>query len=245
MKKEELLQHLNDEDIQQKIIQIVSSKEMTNINHSNQKEEELMGIIKEWKQKYQKLKECLSSQEGKNQELEQTNKNLDNKILTQDTEISTLNGQNKDIQDQLDFYKQSFEDEIKVYEKFSSLKSATKDSLSGIFKNESLSGFISCGVQEKNIQNLWEYIKAEILEDKNSDIETLVEMFYFFFERYKMAYPMYELLETKQNDSFDTQLHIKHNTSSSSSGAISKVYLQGYKNIKTEKVVKQSIVKIG
>lgn len=245
MKKEELLQYLEDEAIQQRIIQIVSSKDTTKIDDSNQKEEELMGIIEEWKQKYKNLKECLNSQEDKTQKLKQKNNDISKTNEELEDKIITKNEQNEDIQNQLNFYKQSFEEEIIIYEKFISLRNETKDSLSGIFKGDDISGFISCGVQEKNIQNLWEYIKAEILEDKNSDIETLIEIFYFFFTRYKMAYPMYELLNTKQNDNFDTQLHIKHNTSNSSSGVISKVYLQGYKNIKTEKTIKQSVVKIG
>ena len=250
MTKEKFLNYLDDEEIQKKIKEIALSQENDEIRDAN-KEEELMKIIEAWKQKYQQIKESKNTQQAKIEELEakntnisQINANLEEELTKKSSQVSSLNEQNKKMQQQLDFYKQNFEDELKIYEKFTSLSDETKDSLRGIFKDDSLSGFMSCGVQEKNIQNFWEYIKAEILEDKNSDIEKLVEIFYFFFARFHIAYPMYELLNTKQNDSFDTQLHIKHNSSSSNSGMISKVYLQGYKNIKTDKTIKQSVVKI-
>jgi len=244
MKKKDFLEFLEDDAIQKKIKDIVLSNEVSIPQNDTAKEDELMGIIADLKDKYKKIKECLTQEEQKNQTLLSQNSTLEISLDVKTTQLKSLNQSTNELQKQLDFYKQNFEDELKIYEKFTNLSSETKNSLSGIFKDDTLSGFISCGVQEKNIQNFWEYIKAEILEDKNSDIDKLVEIFYFFFSRYKIAYPMYELLYTKQNESFDTQFHIKHNSSSSSSGAISKVYLQGYKNTKTDKTIKQSVIKI-
>jgi len=231
MRTKEFLEFLEDEKVQQKIKEIVSSEDTTKTNGFNQREEELMGIIEEWKHQHQQLKERLNSQENQNQELED--------------KITIKNAQNKEIQNKLSFYKQNFEEELKIYEKFMSLQSSTKDSLSNIFKGNSLSDFISCGVQEKNIHNLWEYTKNEILENKNQEISKLIEIFYFLFERCQVSFDIYQLLDTNIDENFNTQEHLKHNESTSSSGNISKVYLQGYKNIKTDKIIKQSVVKIG
>jgi small-conductance mechanosensitive channel len=241
MKTEEFLEFLEKPKVQQKI-QEITNQDKKQESQEKTKEEELMGII-------DNLKKLLGVKESDNKELEQKIESLRGEkqtLIYDNQELSnTLQIKNQELKKQLDFYRKNFESELRIYEKFISLSESTKSSLSGIFKGESLSNFIACGVQEKNIQNLWEYTKAEILEDSNDDISKLVEIFEFFFQRYIIAYPIYESLDTQTQQSFDTELHIKHHSSSSSSGSVSKVYLQGYKNIKTDKIIKKSIVRVG
>lgn len=244
MKTKEFLEFLEDEKVQDKIKDIVSNG--SNISNNSEDElesikkerDEAMKIISDLKEKYQKLQKCLSAEEDKVVV-------LNNDIKTQAKQTKVLKSDVDSANEKLNFYRQNFEEELKIYEKFVSLDSGTKESLSNIFKGDTLSDFISCGVQEKNIHNLWEYTKNEILENRNQDISALIEIFYFFFKRCQVSYDIYQLSSTKVDDSFDTQKHLKHNESISSSGSISKVYLQGYKNIKTDKTIKQSVVKIG
>jgi len=99
-----------------------------------------------------------------------------------------------------------------------------------------------CGVQEKNINSLWEYIRVEIIEDKNSDIDKLIEIFNFLFANYLKAYPIYQLQDIKIGDEFKTEIHI--NTSSNPSGYIKEIQLNGWINNKTKDIVKKSLVKV-
>ena len=219
--------------------------------------EVLNGLVKKWKK-------CFSDEENKNSQLNQ-------KLLTKDEEYNFLVSEKAKLEDEIKEqerkkevikrgiqelesklidakretkkYKEPFEEQLKVYELYKNLNEITKSSLKGIFKDDSLSGFFACGVQEKNINSLWEYIKIEIIEDNNSDIKSLITIFDFLFGKYLMAYPMYKIQEVKEQESFNTDKHIK-DSNSSVSGAISKVLLRGWINTKNSKIVKKSVVRI-
>ena len=105
-----------------------------------------------------------------------------------------------------------------------------------------MSGFIACGIQERNISNLWEYLKNEVIEDKNKDIPNLILIFDFLFSRYLLAHPIYERQQVNLGCVFDSQHHIKHSSSKNVSGDIQEVILSGWINKKTNKLVKQSVV---
>lgn len=149
-----------------------------------------------------------------------------------------------DANKRVDWYRDQFSEDIKLQKIYSNLSEPTKSSLSGIFKSTTPKGLIACGVQEKNIGNLWEYAKNEVVNGSNPDIAAITSLFETLFSRFTLAFPMYESQSVKADDDFDTQLHIKHNSSSNVSGTIKSVLLGGYLNTKTGKVIKQSIVKI-
>lgn len=261
MKKDELLKYLEeDKDIQKAIKKILKKNEDIN-NNTKEKDEEiemLKGLVEKWKK-------CFSDEQTKTENLssslEQSNKEIENlnayktKILQEidsleeekkqkETALKKEKLSNKTLSQTLDFYRDSFEDELRAYESYLSLSDSTKLSLKGIFKDETVQGFLSCGVQEKNIASLWEYIKNEIIEDNNSDIQKLITLFNFFFSRYSLAFPMYQKQSVSKGDTFDTQLHIKDTQSTLVSGTIKEVTLFGWINTKTGKVVKQSVVVI-
>ena len=237
---------------------IVSSPDRENRIKELEKEiEVLKKLVEKWKK-------CFSDEENKNSQLNQ-------KLLTKDEEYNFLVSEKAKLEDEIKEqerkkevikrgiqelesklidakqetkkYKKPFEEQLKVYELYKNLNETTKSSLKGIFKDESLSGFFACGVQEKNIGSFWEYIKIEIIEDKNSDVESLITIFDFLFGRYLMAYPMYKIQEVKEQESFNTDKHIK-DSNSSVSGAIPKVLLRGWINSKTSKIVKKSVVRV-
>lgn len=180
----------------------------------------------------------------KNSELDDTIKKLTHNLSETTKENSYLKNINNDLNKTVDFYKNSFENELKVFDIYQNLTQDTKESLSGIFKNDTLVGFIVCGVQQNSIDSFWDYIKNELRDAKNPDIQKLITIFYFLFEKYTLAYPIYQLQNANIGDAFDTQNHIKHNSSQNMSGAIEKILLYGIVNTKTNQIVKQSIVKI-
>jgi DNA repair exonuclease SbcCD ATPase subunit len=262
MTKDELLKYLEeDKDIQKAIKKIVKKKEEKIDNDTQEKDKEiemLKGLIEKWKK-------CFNDEQAKTQNLssllEQRNKEIE-KLNTYKTkilqEIDSLEQEkkqkelalqeekstNKTLNKIVNLYRDSFEDELRVYESYMSLSDTTKSSLKGIFKDDTIQGFFSCGVQEKNISSLWEYIKNEIIEDKNPDIKKLISIFNFLFERYLLAFPIYKKQDVSIGENFDPQSHIKDSKSTSVSGKIKEITLYGWINIKTGKVVKQSVVVI-
>ncbi|OOF11041.1 hypothetical protein BZG82_05350, partial [Salinivibrio sp. PR5] len=88
----------------------------------------------------------------------------------------------------------------------------------------------------------WDYIKNEVVKGDNADIDRVIKMFDALFERFILAYPMFAFQEVTKGIEFDTQQHIKHNTSKNTSGPIQHVLLRGYVNTNTNKVIKPSVV---
>ena len=170
---------------------------------------------------------------------------------TKESEVESLTKGYKELKGLLDtanekvnWYREHFSEDIKVQDIYSDLSEETKGSLSGIFKNTTLNGLIACGIQEKNIGNLWDYAKNEVVNNTNPDVTHIPLLFNKLFSRFTLAFPMYESQSVVVGDDFDTQLHIKHSSSHNASGVIDAVLLLGYVNTKTGKVIKQSIVRI-
>jgi len=136
-----------------------------------------------------------------------------------------------------------FAAEINAFAQFKTLKANTQSALAGIFKEPSAVGFIACGVQEKNLLSLWDYTKNRLMEQADAETAILVELFYFLFSRYRLAYPNYRLQEVTLGEAFDPEQHIR-SSQSRASGAISKVLLSGWVNNKNQKIIKTSVVEI-
>ena len=157
-------------------------------------------------------------------------------------EFDSLKQDHEEQEIKIGFYRESFEEDLRIKELYEGLSSQTKLSTEGIFKDTSIKGLIACGIQEKNISNLWDYVKSEVVNGNNPDQNSIIRLFELLFNRFKLAYPMFELQSVQVGDKFDTQAHIKHNMSVNMSGNIQNILLYGYFNTKTGKIIKQSIV---
>jgi len=217
----------------------------------NKEKDEMLERIKNLLDKVLGKDKELSSNTTKIEELDFKIDNLSQSFTDKETEVNKLLKEIERLKVRLDgadkkadWYRENFTDDIKVQAIYSDLSEVTKKSLSGVFKNTTLVGLIACGIQEKNIGNLWDYTKNELVNGTNPDINNLIQLFDILFSRFRLAFPVYESQSVVEGDDFDTQLHIKHNSSSCVSGAIEAVLLSGYWNVKTDKIVKQSIVRI-
>jgi len=235
LNKEELLELLKDEEIQKAVLAIRKSKIKKekkleySIKEKDNEIEMLKGLL-------EKLTKNMNIKENKVRELEALKDRL--KIGMKD-----VKSKNNKLSKKVDFYRTTFEKELSTYALYEGLSSSTKASLKGIFKDDSLKGFLACGVQEKNIGSLWDYVKDELREEKNSDIKSLKTIFYFFFDAYKRAFPIYKVQKVALGDEFDTEEHIKTN-SSSVIGKVDEVVFVGWVNSKTKQIVKKSIVRV-
>ncbi len=254
MDKKELIKLIyEDDDVKTAILSVLKVDEPKD-DLIKDKEE-----IKVLKALVEKFKKCFSDEEAKNstltkdlselkkekEDLVNSNENLKSKNKELKKDLEKIESSNTQLNKTIEFYRDNFEDELTAYELFTSLSDDTKSSIDGIFKDVTLKGFVSCGVQDKNISSFWDYIKTELQEDKNQDIKKLIKIYEFLFESYVRAFPMYESQKVQIGDEFDSHTHINHSSSGLVSGNITKVLLKGYINTKTSKIIKQSVVKVG
>ena len=274
MNRDKLLKLLNEDDeIREAIFNISNQNSSVKDNTKdefNKEIEMLKTLVAKWKRCFEDEKEQtktltkeLSQQQeelnadidrlkkekneliNSNEQLQSTKDKLENSVQQLQSDNKNIKTSNTNLTKTIEFYEENFKDELKAYELFTSLNTQTKESLYGIFKDSSLQGFLSCGVQDKNISSFWEYIKTELQEDNNSDIKKLVEIYDFLFQEYKRAFPIYETQKVKKGDTFDTEKHINHSSSSAVSGRVTEVLLKGFINTKTSKIIKKSVVRVG
>ncbi|OOE57131.1 hypothetical protein BZG13_12075 [Salinivibrio sp. ML323] len=267
----DLLSALEDKTVQKKIIAIVESSKQISAKQLSEREntvrveeyalikernEELELALTEQKEKVEVSKKELSDLVKAYEDLAQKKKNTeedlnaykeDNKKLVEalsdkKDELKSRQEQLSEVNAALDKYKHTFESDILLSQLYHELSEKTQGSLRGIFKDTSTQGLVACGIQEKNIANLWDYIKNEVVNGDNADIDRVIKMFDALFERFILAYPMFSFQEVTKGIEFDTQQHIKHNTSKNTSGPIQHVLLRGYVNTNTNKVIKPSVV---
>lgn len=181
---------------------------------------------------------------NENNELKENNYSLKEKKDGYKHKLSINEDENRKLKEKLNGYEGQFADMIEVHKKYLNLSSRTKESLSGIFKDESLMGFVACGIQESNIESLWDYIKDEIKEEKYEGVNELKEIFEYLFNLYQLSNPKYGWQEIKIGTNFDTEDHIRH-SSGKVSGKIEEIMLKGYENKKNKRIIKKSLVKVG
>lgn len=175
---------------------------------------------------------------------------LSRKIALLELEISRLESenrslleQNRKIRDNLNTFCSSYAVQISLFEKYKTLSEVTKRTMSGIFKNETLSGIFICGVQLENLRSLRDYTE-KLVRDNGSDrdIAILDELYIYLLACYNSTYskPVYRLTDVKTGDQFDSELH--HNSGTAKSGRISKVLLQGCLAAGSGKVLRKAVV---
>jgi len=168
---------------------------------------------------------------------------LNIKIEGLNQRISTLEEQKDQLEAENSKLKDRFADLEAVYQLYLNLPAANKNSLSSIFKGETVEEFIFCGVQYDNVESLWDYIKNEAIN--GHDIKPLQPIFDCFFKAYNTNYepPLYQIATTDCGETFDTSRHIR-GADSRVSGEIKEVVLQGYENTRTGKLIKHSVVRM-
>ena len=263
--KTEILLLLEDEDIRGKVCEIAfkhSEKNLTTlvpnkVEESSLNEYQVMQAENDTlKEENAKLRSMLGLKDSALVECEQVIKSLNveksdlEKNLSvvlydaekKEKELSETLSQYEELKRKITFYRDNFEEDLRIKEVYEGLSSQTKLSLKNIFKDTTPKGLVVCGTQEKFIFSFWDYIRAEINNSSNQDDKKLVCLFELLFARFKLAFPMFELQQVKEGDVFDNQKFIKHHSSPNMSGPIQALLFRGCVNNQTGKVVKQSIV---
>ncbi|OQY39059.1 MAG: hypothetical protein B6229_04510 [Spirochaetaceae bacterium 4572_7] len=209
----------------------------------------LIEKIKEWFRSNNsftgKLKKNIESLDLDNKNLDETLNQTNRELSSVQNQLDEISNKNIEANKKIEFYENNFKEQLDIYKLYTELSGDTKSSLSGIFKENSLIGFLACGYQESNITSFWDYIKDEIKESKNQDIESLIKIFDFLFKGYSISNPNFIRNEINLGDEFDDDLHIRHSSSSRVNGEITEVMFKGWINSRLDRVLKKSIVKMG
>lgn len=132
---------------------------------------------------------------------------------------------------------------VSEYELYLNLDSQTKKELANVICSETTETFLVSGVQLENIEALWDYITFKLNTCDVYTIEKLKTILTYFFRLYNQAMNSYEFLNTEIGDELDEDFHTR-GMNSQVSGKIKEVFLLGYRNQKTKKVIKKSIVRV-
>ena len=132
---------------------------------------------------------------------------------------------------------------IEAYNAFSSLGTRTKERLRNIFVSDTLECFLSACFEWDNVEGIWNYVKREIIEKTDAEIDNLHTIFHFMFQGYNVRYreAQYVLISpaigSKHVSGEQVILGIK------TDGIVSRVCLEGYKR-PNGKVICKALVEV-
>ncbi len=198
----------------------------------------------------EKFKTLFSNEEQTSQALRETRTVLEQRLSTLEQDLESLKHAKQQSEQQLTHcqsdlahYQQQFQADVTHYELFNGLSASTQRSIAGIFKDSSLPGFIACGVQDRNIDSFWQYIKTQVIEANNPDSDVLIRLFDFLFSRYTYAYPHIKKQTVAIGERFDPVKHIK-TPNSATSGTIQAIILSGWENTNNDKLIRPTLVRL-
>jgi len=263
MNKQQLKELLQEKDVQEMILAIVQGKSAQApiastplVKEAPLAEGESEEMLESIQKMLDNLRTCLSGNRSKQHDLQNKLDALqkDHQVLQQNHQVTKddlsktteacarYQEEAEESNKHLTFFRDNFSPFVKAYEKFESLGDDSKDALQGIFKTSGLVGFVAAGVQQRNVETFYDYLKNELIEGDNPDIPALRTIFETFMTYYLMAYPKYEKLTPKKGEPFDANAHIK--IGDAVSGNIQELLVAGWQDSKIKKVKKQPIVKL-
>lgn len=143
-------------------------------------------------------------------------------------------------------YENSYFDIHMYYKKCKELFQANpllQRDLQNVINLQNEEAFIGAGCQQENLDALWDCLSYKLTVYTEAELKTLNDLFFYFLSIFNDVQELYAPIKTAIGDAFDEDIHAR-GEGSKISGQIHEVYLEGYRNVKTGKVVKKSIVRI-
>ena len=160
-------------------------------------------------------------------------------------EAESLKKENHALQEQLDA---RFSRGWELFEAYRKVSEHTRQILhNGVFTQEaSFMSFICGGAQLTALDRLWDALRDCVLRRQKDDAAILWDIFEYCLELVNASRTQakYEILSVKVGDSFDSDCH-SEGPNSKAQGIVRKVYLQGYHNTYSDRIMKKSIVQVG
>ena len=170
------------------------------------------------------------------------------KISQLGIELSDKNSQLDDKTKQLAEFEEKYFELEQAFTAYKNLSDETKFALEGIFgEGNSPTNFLAGALQEGHLESLFDYVATTLNSGNNPrEIETLLKLFDFCFEATNSGRrdKIYSRLDIKAGDDF-ASAEMRKTSNSAQSGSVQKILLVGYKFIRTNKVIRPSLVVLG
>lgn len=258
----QLLNALDDRDVKEKIVNIISEYNKKEKEHCVQNSHLLeiktlkQKLMEETKEKDRLLKE-LEKYKTEKSKLEYKNVQLESQfkcVLKEKTqEYENLQQQYKkqikELEQVCSLYKDRYKNIEYYYNQYLSLGENVHKKLGRILNAESPEIFLAWGTQWDNIKALWTEISFWLDEYSRDDVHKLIEIFDYFFDIYYennsySGQKKYVRQEVSVGDEFDDFLYTRKG--GAVAGKIKEILLLGYGQMDGEdfKLKEKSIVRI-
>lgn len=141
---------------------------------------------------------------------------------------------------------QRFDEGWKLYEAYQELDDYFKDLLDGVLARPGFEAFIVGLSQDRTLQTLWDVTREAVMKSRDDAAgELLWHLFRYSLDlvNQSRSEDLYVIEDVAVGDFYDIDKHIL-TSGSRTQGCLSKVFLPGYRNISTGKIVCKSQVKI-
>ena len=175
----------------------------------------------------------------------ENNKNSLAKIIQEEKEKnSTLQNAKAKLEELLSC---RFDKAWVLYNRYQDVNDYYKRLLVPVFPKDEFESFVGGMFQEKNLERLWDIVK-EAQEDNSVEQETLglfwnIFTYSLYLVNKTKKEALYEILSTKKGEKFDTYKHAL-TIDSKAQGNLKEVFLPGFQNLYTKKIIRKSIVTI-
>ena len=224
-------------------------EEKVRIEKENQR---LRGEVESLKAEKERSEKQINDLKTQMEEYRAEKKKHDEESLRMKEEKKNLSGEVKDLQtknhalqEQLDA---RFSRGWELFEAYRKVSEHTRQILhNGVFTQEaSFMSFICGGAQLTALDRLWDALRDCVLRGQKDDAEILWDIFEYCLELVNASRTQakYEILSVKVGDSFDSDCH-SEGPNSKAQGIVREVYLQGYRNTYSDRIMKKSIVQVG
>ena len=133
-----------------------------------------------------------------------------------------------------------------LYEAYQEVDDYFKDLLDGVLARPGFEAFIVGLSQERTLQTLWDVTREAVMMSRDEAAgETLWNLFRYSLDlvNRSRSEDLYAVEDVEVGDSYDIDKHILTG-GSRNQGCLSKVFLPGYRNVRTGKIICKSQVKI-
>lgn len=258
MTNEEFIQFLHKPEIRQVIIDIFADdeaklrmEEKTESNCSNytflkeiddlkEKLSIAQNALTDANEQIKSLKECHDSQENELSDIKESLKLAREKSKLMDS----VEAENRKLKAQLG---ERFSRGWDLFEEYKKVSLDNKKRLSGTFVDEtSFMSFICGGAQTDSLENLWDVIRKCVMNGMKEDAEILWDIFEYSVQLVNSTriQAQYVVFDVKEGDIFDTDIHTE-TPGSLAQGKVCNVYLPGFKNTYSKKIIRKSLVQVG
>ena len=202
----------------------------------------LMGNVQSSQEQQEHLQYEFAALQQQYDDVQKSHQQLDAALHQAEADKADCQSRLNESTKTLAFYEKNFSPFVKAFDRYKSLGEKSKTPLKGVFPTESLVGFVVAGVQYRNVETLYEYVKNEATEGKNPDVSALIDIYQCFLNDALLAFPKYQQLSPKKGDLFQATDHI--NVGDGVSGTIQEVLLPGWEDTQRQKIVNQPVVRI-